>query len=182
MKVRSSYIIPAILIVGIFLNSCKNSSTIISEFDNAQALVEDTKTRINEITLEEFRSKMDAGDMFVLIDVRTESEHDAGYIPGSVLIPRGKLEFNISNEAFWEEEGMYTPLKDDVLILYCRGGNRSALAAESLQRLGFSNVYSIDGGFTAWKTAYPENIEVNLPPPVPSGQPMITVEEEGGAC
>ncbi len=182
MNVRMKTIIPAALLVGIFLNSCDEVSTLVSEYDDVQAMVEDTRTRINVITLDEFKSKMDGEEMFTLIDVRTESEHDAGYIPGSVLIPRGKLEFSIANETFWEDEGMYTPLKDDILIVYCRSGNRSTLAAESLQKLGFTNVYSLEGGFLAWKTAYPENIEVNLPPAPATAQPLVQAEEGGDSC
>ena len=175
-------IMPAIFLAGIFFISCESSSSFINEYDDVQSMVEDTKTRIDQITLDEFKSKVDDEEMFTLVDVRTRSEHDAGYIPGSVLIPRGKLEFSISKEAFWEEEGMYTPLKDDVLIVYCRSGNRSALAAESLKKLGFTNVYSLEGGFNSWKTAYPENVEKNLPPVSSSAQPMIAVEEDAGGC
>ena len=182
MNVRLNTIIPAILLVGIFLTSCERASSLVSEFDDVQAMVEDTKTRINEMTLDEFKSRMDGEDMFTLIDVRTNAEHNAGYIPGSVIIPRGKLEFSIANENFWEEEGMYTPLKDDILIVYCRSGNRSALAAESLQKLGFTNVYSLDGGFTAWKASYPENVETNLPPATSSPQPLVQAEEEAAGC
>jgi molybdopterin/thiamine biosynthesis adenylyltransferase/rhodanese-related sulfurtransferase len=77
----------------------------------------------------------------VLIDVRELDEHNDGYIPGSIYIPRGKLELRIED---------VVPQREATIVLYCAGGNRSALAAKTLGELGYRNVSSLAGGFTAW--------------------------------
>jgi rhodanese-related sulfurtransferase len=150
--------------------------------DDATALVDDAKTRITEISPVEFNQMMEAEEMYILVDVRTSPEHDSGYIPGSVLIQRGQLEFKIANEDFWEEEGMYSPLKDDILVVYCKGGNRSALAVDALKRLGYKKVISLKGGWNSWHKAYPKSIEKNLAPTnlIPSS--VTAGEEESSSC
>ena len=151
--------------------------------NDATALIDDAKTRITEITPGELNDMMLAEEMYILVDVRTEKEHDSRYIPGSVLISRGQLEFRIGKEEFWEEEGMYSPLKEDILVVYCRGGNRSALAADVLERLGYINVKSLEGGWNAWHQEFPDIIEKNLAPVniVPSGV-TSGAEEDSGSC
>ena len=93
--------------------------------------------------LPETRSSGQPGET-VLLDVREESEWQRGYIPGAVHLGRGIIERDI--------ERRY-PDKNTPFILYCGGGYRSALAAESLQKMGYTNVLSMSGGFTAWKKA-----------------------------
>ena len=151
--------------------------------DDATALVEEAKRRITEITPEEFKEMMEGEEMYILVDVRTSAEHDHGYIPGSVLIPRGLLEFRIQKESFWEEEGMYSPLKEDILVVYCRSGSRSALAADVLKRMGFEKVISLEGGWNSWHQAFPDIQEKNLAPAnlVPSGA-TAGAEEDSGSC
>jgi len=181
-------------IVAVIVASTLFSSTLIQScspalgdcyevVDDPTALVNDAKTRITEITPVEFNEMMEGEEMYILVDVRTKKEHDTGYIPGSVLISRGQLEFRIGNEDFWEEEGMYSPLKDDILVVYCRGGNRSALAADVLKRMGYENVVSLEGGWNSWHQEYPEIIEKNLAPAnlVPSGV-TAGAEEDSGSC
>lgn len=132
--------------------------------DSPALLVEDAKRRVMEVEVTDFKTMIDREEYFILIDVRTENEHDVGYIPGSVLIPRGLVEFRIANENFWEDEGMYVPEKTDLLIIYCKSGNRSALAADALRSMGYKNILSLMGGWKAWKATYPENIEKNAAP------------------
>lgn len=151
--------------------------------DDVTTLVNEAKSRINEVSPVAFNEMMEAEEMYILVDVRTKQEHDSGYIPGSVLIPRGQLEFKIGNEDYWEEEGMYSPLKDDILVVYCRGGNRSALAADVLRRMGYEKVISLEGGWNSWHQEYPEIMEKNLAPAnlIPSGA-TAGEEEDSGSC
>lgn len=178
---RARLIMPMLITVGFFMQTC-DQATRLEEFVDVEQMVLDAKTRITEITLEEFRTLLDGEEMFTIIDVRTQEEHDAGYIPGSLNIPRGVIEFRIANEKFWEEEGMYVPLKDETLVIYCKSGNRSALTADALRKLGYKKIYSLNGGFLGWKKIYPDEVEKNIVPAhvMPAGP--ATAEEEGGSC
>lgn len=114
-------------------------------------VVEDAKTRIREVGVEETRRKLDSPGGARVIDVREDNEWDAGHIPGAEHLGRGILERDIEEKA---------PDKDTELILYCGGGYRSALAADMLQRMGYTNVFSMAGGWRAWKEAgYPTTSE-----------------------
>ena len=172
-------------ILTIILMACQPSSEQSSNFESATDMVASAKSQIVELTVEDFKSMMDEEEMYVLVDVRSKGEFESGYIAGAVNIPRGFLEFWINRESFWDGEGMYVPLKEDKLILSCRSGNRSALAALTLQNMGFENVYSLQGGWTAWQQAYPEltNSVVSqaagtTPTEATSGQE----EEDVGGC
>jgi rhodanese-related sulfurtransferase len=106
--------------------------------------VADAKTRVTECTVADVKSRLDAGDRFVLVDVREESEYAAGRLPGAVHIGKGVIERDI--EAKVPDPG--TPV-----VLYCGGGFRSALAADALQKMGYTNVVSMDGGWSGWVKA-----------------------------
>ncbi len=106
-------------------------------------LVNDAKTRIREVTVEETRARLASGDKNVrLIDVREDNEWTAAHAQGAQHLGRGIIERDIEQAV---------PDKQTELILYCGGGYRSALAADSLQRMGYENVYSMEGGWKAWK-------------------------------
>lgn len=107
-------------------------------------LVADAKSRIKECTVADVRAQQQAQAPFVLIDVREESEYAAGHIPGALHISKGVLERDIEAKV----PDLHTPL-----ILYCGGGYRSALAADALQKMGYTNVLSMDGGWRAWTEA-----------------------------
>lgn len=109
----------------------------------APQLVAQVKPQITEISPEETKELVQNDDV-VLIDIREESEVEQGSITGAKLIPRGVLEFKIS-----DLQEINNP--DTKIILYCRSGGRSALAAASLQDMGFSNIMSMAGGYEAWK-------------------------------
>ena len=107
-------------------------------------LVNDAKANVKETDIDPIRRRMDAQENFMLIDVREESEYAAGHIPGAVHMGRGVIERDIEKHI----EDTSTEL-----ILYCGGGYRSALAAESLQKMGYTNVISMDGGYRGWREA-----------------------------
>jgi rhodanese-related sulfurtransferase len=107
-------------------------------------LVEDAKSHIREISVEETLKRMTSGAPPRLIDVREDNEWDASHAQGAEHMGRGIIERDIEQSI---------PDKDTELILYCGGGYRSALAADSLGRMGYSNVHSMAGGWKAWKDA-----------------------------
>ncbi len=115
-------------------------------------LVSQAKKSIKPISLAAFKAAYDARDYDIIVDVREPGEFRSGYIPGAVNIPRGVIEFKI-----WPYVGF--PEKTNTskkIILYCKTGGRCALAAKSLQDLGFSNVRAADIKFSAWvKAGYP---------------------------
>lgn len=104
-------------------------------------LVDDAKSRVREISIDEARNKLDSGSAKV-IDVREESEWAAGHVRGAEYLGRGILERDIEQRV---------PDKNAELILYCGGGFRSALSADNLQKMGYTNVVSMAGGWRGWK-------------------------------
>src|SRR5437773_1159615 len=110
-------------------------------------LVEDSKTRIRETDIREVKRRLDAGDKLHLVDVREESEWARGRLPGAVHLSKGVIERDIEK---------VIPDKSAPIVLYCGGGFRSALAADNLQKMGYTSVISMDGGWRAWTEAgYP---------------------------
>jgi len=110
-------------------------------------IVDDARRRIRETTVDEVKARLDRGDKFVLVDVREDREYDADHIPGSVHMGKGIIERDIENA--------YPDLNTE-LVLYCGGGFRSALAADNLQKMGYTNVISMDGGIRGWREkSYP---------------------------
>ncbi len=107
-------------------------------------LVDDAKTRIDEITPDEVKEKLDSDDDFVLLDVREQDEWEEGRIQGAEYLGKGVLERDIEEEY---------PDTEEEIILYCGGGYRSALAADNLQKMGYHNVKSLAGGFRSWTEA-----------------------------
>ena len=134
----------------------------IDTYINADEMVAEASKRLSTISVEELKIKVDSFEIFNLIDVREPSEHNHGFIPGSVNIPRGTLEFRIGNEEFWESTGFYFPEKNEQFVLYCKKGSRSILAAETLKKLGYKNVVFIEGGWKKWELMYPLLQEKNL--------------------
>ena len=128
----------------------------IENFNSAEEMVALAGTNIESISVENLKTKIDSFEMFNLIDVREPSEHNHGYIPGSVNIPRGLIEFNIGNQEFWESTGFYYPEKTELFILYCKKGSRSILAADALKKLGYKNVFVIDGGWKNRELTFPD--------------------------
>lgn len=175
-----------LLLLAVVLYSCAetmgSSKDCSAEFETAEMMVEEALLNLDQLSVDNFAKMIESEEMFILLDVRTEQEHNAGYIPGSVLMPRGVLEFRIANETIWEDEGMYVPLKDELLIIYCKKGNRSALAAQSLKRLGYSNIMVLEGGWLEWQAKFPENVESNIDLSAGAGTQIVTSSESAGGC
>ena len=106
-------------------------------------IVDDAKSRVREVNVEETRKRLETGKAR-LIDVREESEWEAGHALGAQHIGKGVIERDIEQKV---------PDKNSELILYCGGGFRSALSADNLQKMGYTNVSSMAGGWRAWQAA-----------------------------
>jgi rhodanese-related sulfurtransferase len=107
-------------------------------------LVKEAKTRIKEEDFREIKKKLDAGEPMIIIDTREDNEWARGHIPNAVHLGKGVIERDIEKAI---------PDKDATLVLYCGGGYRSALAADNLQKMGYRNVVSMDGGWRSWTEA-----------------------------
>lgn len=105
-------------------------------------LVNDAKSRIREVSVAETRERMAAGNSVRLIDVREDHEWNAGRAAGSTHLAKGIIERDIE---------LAVPNKSTEVILYCGGGFRSALSADVLQQMGYTNVFSMAGGWKAWQ-------------------------------
>ena len=115
-------------------------------------LVAEARARITEVSVEALA--VEAPGSYVLIDVREPGEFATAHIAGAIPIPRGVLEFQVeANPAIACVTEPALALREQPIVLYCRTGGRSALAAESLQKLGFTRVRSLAGGITAWTAA-----------------------------
>lgn len=114
----------------------------MSNLNRFQKLVADAKTRIREISATDAAKEVEQGTL--LIDVREQDDWQAAHVPGAIHMSRGTIELDIEEKA---------PALDTPIICHCGGGSRSALAAESLQKMGYTNVKSLAGGFKAWKAA-----------------------------
>jgi rhodanese-related sulfurtransferase len=115
--------------------------------DRFVTLVNDAKTRIEEISPDEVKEKLDSGDDFVLLDVREQDEWETTHIAGANYLGKGVIERDVEEEY---------PDTEQEIVLYCGGGYRSALAADNLQKMGYHNVKSLAGGFRSWTEAgYP---------------------------
>ena len=108
------------------------------------AIVNDAKSRVRECTVEEVAAKRERGDTFHLVDVREESEWARGHLPGAIYLGKGVIERDIESAI---------PELDAEIVLYCGGGYRSALAADVLQKMGYTNAISMDGGYHGWSEA-----------------------------
>jgi rhodanese-related sulfurtransferase len=106
--------------------------------------VEEAKRRVRETNVDEVKKRMDTGEKLNLIDVREDSEWAKGHLPGARHLSKGVIERDIETTI---------PNRAVELILYCGGGFRSALAADNLQKMGYTNVVSMDGGWRGWTAA-----------------------------
>ena len=106
------------------------------------ALVEDAKKRIRETNVDQVKARLDKGEKLLIVDVREESEYARDHLPGSIHIGKGVIERDVEQKL---------PDTAAEIILYCGGGFRSALSADALQKMGYRNVLSMDGGIRVWR-------------------------------
>jgi rhodanese-related sulfurtransferase len=107
-------------------------------------LVNEAKKQVKETNVADVKRRMDSGEKFLLVDVREDNEWEKGHLPGAVHMGRGVIERDIETQV---------PETSTKMILYCGGGFRSALVADNLQKMGYTNVESMDGGWRGWVAA-----------------------------
>jgi rhodanese-related sulfurtransferase len=105
-------------------------------------IVNDAKSRVKEMTVDETKQTLDRGEKMLLVDVREESEYAKDHLPGAIHLGKGVIERDIETRV---------PDLNTVMVLYCGGGFRSALAADNLQKMGYTKVISMDGGVREWR-------------------------------
>ena len=115
------------------------------------AIVDDARSRVQECTVADVASWQSANESFRLVDVREESEWARGHLPNAEHLGKGIIERDVEEKI---------PDQSEKIVLYCGGGYRSALAADNLQKMGYTNVISMDGGFRGWKES---NLEIVQP-------------------
>ena len=114
-------------------------------------LVNDAKTRVRETDIDGYKAMLARGEKHVLVDVREDNEYTAGHVKGAVHMSKGTIER--------DAESKY-PDKETTLVLYCGGGFRSALVADNLQKMGYTNPVSLDGG---WRALQESGLELEKP-------------------
>lgn len=107
-------------------------------------IVNDAKSRVSECTVKDVYEMQENNEEFSLVDVREESEFSRGHLPGAIHLGKGIIERDIEKNI---------PETNTKIVLYCGGGFRSALAADALQKMGYENVISMDGGWSGWNEA-----------------------------
>jgi rhodanese-related sulfurtransferase len=107
-------------------------------------LVQDAKSHVKEEDFRGVKKRLDGGEKLILVDTREDSEWAQGHIPGAIHLGRGVIERDIEKAI---------PDVNAPIVLYCGGGFRSALAADNLQKMGYKNVISMDGGWRGWTEA-----------------------------
>lgn len=105
-------------------------------------LVQEAKSRVKECTVDDIKARLDRGEKLTIVDVREESEFAAGHLPRAIHLSKGIIERDVESRF---------PDPTTELVLYCGGGFRSALAADNLQKMGYTKVISMDGGFRVWR-------------------------------
>jgi len=110
-------------------------------------LVQDAKSRIRELAVQQVHEKLARGELFHLVDVREDREWEKGHLPGAIHLSKGIIERDVEQRL---------PEKQAPIICYCGGGFRSAMVADNLQKMGYTDVWSMDGGWSGWVEAgYP---------------------------
>ena len=120
----------------------QESSTARQHSPRFLQIVNESRKRVRETSVDEVKARLDRGEKFILVDVREESEFAKDHLPGAIHLGKGVIERDIEEKV----PDLNTPL-----VLYCGGGYRSALAADNLQKMGYKNVLSMDGGIRVWR-------------------------------
>ena len=136
--------IDRIIIISFLFVIMTNSLPAFAGDKTIPQIIGEAKSQITEVTVGEIKNDIDSGKNFVLLDVRTSEEFNAGHLAKGINIPRGILEFLI---------GRFYPNKDTEIVLYCRTDARAALCTNTLKEMGYTNVKNLKGGFKAWGEA-----------------------------
>lgn len=118
---------------------------------SARQMLEEARANVPEISAPEAKALLDRGGIDLVLDVREPAEWDAGHIPGALHVPRGLLEFQ-ADSASPSANPQLTAAREARVVVHCAAGARSLLAAETLKKMGYSNVSSMAGGFAEWAT------------------------------
>jgi rhodanese-related sulfurtransferase len=169
MKNCKSYILFISVAMLFYMSGCTSDRS----YNSSSQMVTNAKQEIHTISARDFREIMGRGDVFKLIDCREADEAGVGHMPGAINIPRGILEFEITK--------LY-PLRGTRIYIYCETGERSALAAETLQGMKYSNVTSIEGGWNVWTKAYPDKIELKYSKKEVTKDAKEEAVTSGGSC
>lgn len=132
-------------------------------YENIDAFINEVIENVSAVSPEELSGIIDTAETYYLIDVREPEEYHPGYIAESVNLPRGILETYIDEDNFWESQDLEKPYKDELVIVYSKKGKRSILAAATLQKMGYTNVKYLEGGYKNWEMTYPNNFERDEP-------------------
>lgn len=132
------------------------------QYESVDQMVADATKKVNLMTPQQLHDLMNSEETYTLIDVRQEIEHYYGFIPGSINIPRGSMEFKIADSTYWDSEGLYMPAKNEKIVVYCKKGDRGILTALTLTQLGYTNVWVVEGGWKNWEVKFPDIYEKNL--------------------
>ncbi len=157
-------ILAALSLLLLVLSGCGESFATGEVFTDSKGFVREAKAGITEISYDDFKLMMEEEKLRVLVDVRESFEFEEGSInqPSeddeypypetfTVNIPRGLLEFKIGDSSYWDDDlWVEMPTKDETIVVYCKTGGRSALAVQTLQLMGYTNVFSLQGGYRIW--------------------------------
>lgn len=163
MKKQLAILVMSVALL-IVLSGCGESFASSEVFATSKDFVKEANAGVNQIMYDDFKKMMEDEEIRIVIDVREQSEFEEGFInqenedgdfPYSetyvVNIPRGLLEFKIGDSEYWDEElWIEMPAKDELIVVYCKVGGRAALAAHTLQQMGYTNVYNLLGGYRIW--------------------------------
>ena len=158
MKKFANLFLPALMAGIILLPSCSKEKV----YSSADEWVAEVQSNLKTVTVDQLKQKIDDFEMFYLLDVREPAEYYPGYIPGAINVPGGILIFKMNDDGFWEEQMSYTPTKEDEIIVFCKKGKRSVMAADQLKKLGYSNVKFLDGGWKKWELTFPLEYDKDL--------------------
>ena len=161
---KKTYYLIILSAILLLISGCGKGFSEGAVFTDDKAMVAEAKAGINEITYKDFKAKLEKEELRVIIDVREPGEYEESYInmpdeedeypypeTFTVNIPRGLLEFKIGDNSYWDDElWVEMPAKDEEIVVYCQKGGRAALAAQSLMKLGYTNIKSLKGGYRIW--------------------------------
>lgn len=156
MKKKVKFIYTSFFSILFILSGCDGI------YENGDEMVASSLTVVDEISVDDLKTKLENEEPFYLIDVRRHTEFKKGYINEdsifnmylqTINIPRGVLEFKIGNNEFWQTNITQMPDKEAAdIIIYCRSGKRGILATETLLKLGYKKVKNLKGGWNAWNS------------------------------